>query len=260
MAELVCRGVRFHVQLLGEGDVSRPAVVFLHGLVMDNLSSWYFTVAPAVAQRSRVLLYDLRGHGLSERTSSGYSLADMVADLLALLDTAGISRALLVGNSFGGLLALAFARAHPSRTAGLCLVDPHLGDEQFGPQMAATLSLTGDERDRRIASSFSRWLGRHSERKRNRLAQAARQLVERTSLVEDLRSTPALAPAGLAAITAPTLALFGETSDLRALGEQRLSPLPHARVEILPGCTHSVLWEATAEVRHRVVAFAAEVG
>ena len=47
MAEVVANGVRFHVQHLSDGD---PTVVFLHGLVVDNSSSWYYTVANPVAR------------------------------------------------------------------------------------------------------------------------------------------------------------------------------------------------------------------
>ena len=251
MAEVVCRGVRFHLQKLASPrlpEAARP-VVFLHGLVMDNLSSWYFTVANAVAQRSPVLLYDLRGHGKSERPAQGYGLEDMVADLAAVLDGAGApGPVVLVGNSFGGLLALSFARAHPERVAGMCLVDAHFGDEMFGAQMEATLRLTGEERDRRIADSFQSWLGRHSERKRTRLAQTAEALVYGTSLVADIARTPELTAEQVAQIRVPVLALFGERSDLRA------------RVEIIPGCSHSILWEATELVRQRVLRFVEEVG
>ena len=263
MADLVCRGVRLHVQQLGAPGLREGAtpVVFLHGLVMDNLSSWYFTVANAVAQRAPVLLYDLRGHGKSERTATGYALSEMVADLDAVLTAAQVRRpAVLVGNSFGGLLALAFARAHPGRAAALCLVDAHFGDDQFGEQMAATLRLKGEERDRRIAESFKSWLGRNSQRKRSRLAETAQALVGGTTLVADLAATPPLPPAELAQIKVPVLALFGERSDLRALGEERLKALPLGRVEIVPGCTHSILWEATETVRRRVLAFVEEVG
>src|ERR1700722_18952016 len=151
MAEVVARGVRFHVQRVGEwpaGGPGRPLVVFLHGLVMDNLSSWFFTVANPVAALADVLLYDLRGHGKSERAPRGYSLGDMVQDLAAVLDAAAPARPVhLVGNSFGGLLALAFARAYPDRVKSLALVDAHLGSAGFGEQMASTLSLEGEERD-----------------------------------------------------------------------------------------------------------------
>ena len=226
---------------------------------MDNLSSWYFTVANPVARFADVLLYDLRGHGKSERVPVGYTLADMVEDLGAILDeTFPGRRASLVGNSFGGLLALAFARAYPSRVDRLALVDAHLGAEGFGEQMAGTLALEGDERDRKIADSFKDWLGRHSDRKRNRLAQSAKDIVETTTLLEDMRATPPTRPSDFAEIDAPVLAIYGERSDLRALGEQCLRGLRHCDLVVFPGCTHSVLWEATDGVREAVTAFLAQ--
>jgi pimeloyl-ACP methyl ester carboxylesterase len=259
MADIVVRGVRLHVQRLGApepGEPARPVVVFLHGLVMDNLSSWFFTVANPATRVAEAILYDLRGHGLSERPKTDYTLADHVADLAALLDALHIDRpVVLVGNSFGGLLALAFARAHAARVAGLVLVDGHLGDEGFGAQMAETLRLTGEARDRRIAESFAAWLGRHSERKRTRLADNARTLVEGTTLVDDMQRTPPLVAADLEEVRVPILGLYGEHSDLRERSEALLEHAPDAEVIILPGCSHSVLWEATDEVRARVLGF-----
>ncbi|MDB4958988.1 MAG: alpha/beta hydrolase [Myxococcales bacterium] len=253
MTDVVVNGVRHHVQRLGAGD---RTVVFVHGLVMDNLSSFYFTLANPIAANAEVILYDLRGHGLSERPSAGYAIADLVADLAALLDTLAIERPVeLVGNSFGGLIALAFAAAHPARVASLALIDAHDGTEGWAAQMTDTLALRGDARDSKIGSSFQSWLGRHSERKRTRLARAAEALVEGTSLIDDLRRSPTMTTSALASIACPTLALYGELSDVRDRGEQLAKTLPACTLQILPGCTHSVLWEATAEVRERVTAF-----
>jgi pimeloyl-ACP methyl ester carboxylesterase len=248
MSDVVVNGVRHHVQRFGAGD---RTVVFVHGLVMDNLSSFYFTLATPVAQRNSVLLYDLRGHGMSERPATGYKLANFVEDLAGL--SAGIERLAVVGNSFGGLVALAFAAAQPSRVERLALIDAHDGAVGWADQMTATLGLTGEARDLKIAASFQSWLGRHSERKRTRLARAAEALVEGTTLVADLRATqPA---SGLSRIACPTLALYGADSDVRHRGEQLASTLPRCTLEIVPGCTHSVLWEATAHVRDRIVEF-----
>jgi len=180
----------------------------------------------------------------------------MVEDLAALLDaTIGPAPVTLVGNSFGALLAVAFARRHGARVSGLVLVDGHLGDNDFGVRMAETLSLRGEAADRTIAATFSNWLGRHSERKRTKLADTARALVEGTTLIKDLRSTPPLGPGDFAAITQPALALYGEKSDLLERSAPLVRRMPRSRLEILPGCTHSILWEATADVRAKIVDF-----
>ena len=258
MSNVVARGVRFHTQRLGNGS---ETVVFVHGLVMDNLSSWYFTLANPAAATADVLLYDLRGHGWSERPPTGYTVEDMVADLSALLDVLGIeSPVQLVGNSFGGLLALKFAAAHAERVRALALVDPHLSDAGWGDQMGETLALHGAARDRRIAESFQAWLGRHSLRKRNRLAEAAEALVYRTSLAEDLRRSPPLTDAELGRVRCPVLAMFGEHSDVRSNGARLQRTLPSCRLRIFEGCTHSVLWEATETVKRETLQWLARPG
>ncbi|MCE9574332.1 MAG: alpha/beta hydrolase [Deltaproteobacteria bacterium] len=257
MADLVANGVRHHVQRLGSPSAPQT-VVFLHGLVMDNLSSFYFTLANPTAAHADVVLYDLRGHGMSERPASGYRVADFVADLAAILDGLAIERPVyLVGNSFGGLVALAFAAAHPARVAGLVLIDAHDGAGDWSAKMSATLALRGEARDSMIAVSFQSWLGRHSERKRTRLATAAQALVEGTTLVADLAAATELDDAALAPIRGPALAIYGEKSDVIDRGRRLAQAIPGCELVVLPGCSHSVIWEATDEVRRLAVGWLA---
>ncbi len=253
MGEIVSRGAKLHFQKLGDGD--RDTVVFVHGLVMDNLASFYFSVANAASQKFDVLLYDLRGHGRSQRMPDGYTVAGMVEDLLAIIRENGSKSVHLVGNSFGGVVAVAFALAHPTLVKSIVLIDAHLGDSGFADQMADTLSLEGDARDRKIAEGFQHWLGRHSERKRNRLAEHAQDLVTNTTLVADMRATPPLDESDLRKIEAPILALYGEGSDLRERSALLLKAAPHATVKIFEGCSHAILWEATARLREEMAIF-----
>tara|TARA_B100001093_G_C26738845_1_gene975723 strand:+ start:405 stop:1196 length:792 start_codon:yes stop_codon:yes gene_type:complete len=254
MAKVTINQVELHVQQLGHGI---PEAVFLHGLVMDNLSSWYFTVAPRVAEVSPVLLYDLRGHGRSARPESGYTVADFVDDLAGLLDDRlpPDHAVHLVGNSFGGLLALEFASRRPDRVKSLVLVDAHLNSAGWADQMVDTLSLTGTARDNAIATHFHNWLGRNSQRKRNRLAASAEALVYGTSLMDDLRRSDSLSATQLGSIRQPILALYGDGSDVLDTGLAAAKHLQNVRFKTLPGCSHSILWEATGTIRDEVLSW-----
>lgn len=253
MPDIVARGIRLHVETLGGGP---RTAVFVHGLVMDNLSSWYFTLANPAATVARAILYDLRGHGRSERPAEGYSIAVMVADLDALLDELRVTGPVeLIGNSFGGCVAVAYAIAHPERVSGLVLVDGNLHDERWGPELTRSLALEGAERDTLIVKYAHSWAGRGSDRRRTRLARDAEQLVHGTTLVRDLASSPIVTDAQLTSIACPVLALYGAQSELldRARRLERLVPRCHLR--LFEGRTHLLLWEATDELKDVLVAW-----
>ncbi len=246
MPELIANGIRFHVQDLGTGGTP---VVFLHGLVMDNLSSWYFTAGTRVAQKQRAILVDLRGHGRTERTTSGYDLDTQCRDVLEVLDALNITEPVhVVGNSFGGYLALHVALHSPEQVASVFLVDGHIGGTNWGSSMAASLRVEGEERDRLIAHHFQSWLGRHSARKRNRLAQTARQLIVETSLVADLEASSTLCSERLATLQMPIGGLYGTDSELAKDVRSLQEALPNWDLKWISGASHSVLWEHTERV------------
>ncbi|MGC6418624.1 MAG: alpha/beta fold hydrolase [Bradymonadia bacterium] len=252
MAKIDLAGLSTHIQRLGHGT---PSVFFIHGLVMDNLSSWYFTVAPRVAQLTGVVLYDLRGHGRSQRPHEGYTVEHFLIDLdrLIMSHVQPGDQVHLVGNSFGGMLALAYAQREPAKVKSVVSVDGHLHTADWAEQMTQTLALTGKERDIQIAHSFQHWLGRNSERKRNRLAENARDLVEGTSLISDLRTSKPLSSDALSGLKCPILALYGSNSDVLHNGQQLKRLTPACTLEIFDGCSHSILWEATESVSERIV-------
>ncbi len=108
-----------HLHAWGPAD-GRPVLV-LHGVT--NTGARYRRLAQEELPGDRVLAPDLRGHGGST-WEPPWSVARHVEDLVLTLDAAGASRVAVVGHSFGGLVGMALAAAHPERVAALALVDP----------------------------------------------------------------------------------------------------------------------------------------
>lgn len=96
-------------------------VIFINGLLSDT-NSWVFQ-RPVFAEHFRVLLYDCRGQGQSDKPAGPYSTALHAQDLLALLDGLQIPQAHIVGLSNGGTIAMHLAAHHPERVARLVLAD-----------------------------------------------------------------------------------------------------------------------------------------
>lgn len=94
--------------------------MLIHGFPLDH-SIWN-PLVPLLEHDFELILPDLRGFGKSSTTQTPYMLADMAADLAALLDHLKIEKAVIAGHSMGGYIALAFARAYPNRIPGLGLV------------------------------------------------------------------------------------------------------------------------------------------
>jgi pimeloyl-ACP methyl ester carboxylesterase len=98
-----------------------PAVVCIHGLTANHLC--WASVADVLSPAHRLIAYDLRGRGDSDKPDKGYSLASHGEDLEALLDHFKLKKAILVGHSLGANIALRFAAARPQRVERLVLID-----------------------------------------------------------------------------------------------------------------------------------------
>lgn len=113
-------GIRTNYHDLGSGH----PVLLIHGSG-PGVSAWanWRLVMPALAERARVIAPDMAGFGYSERPDGfAYGMDAWVEQAVGLLNALGIARADLVGNSFGGGLALALAIRHPERVRRLVLM------------------------------------------------------------------------------------------------------------------------------------------
>jgi 3-oxoadipate enol-lactonase len=116
-------GVSLRYELSGKGA---ETLVLVHELG-GSLESWD-EVLPELQKRFRVLRYDQRGFGLSEKVEGTLKLDDMTADLAALLDALGISQPCLVtGMALGSAIALAFAIRCPEKVKKLAIPSPATG-------------------------------------------------------------------------------------------------------------------------------------
>jgi len=121
-------GLRQHVVELGEsaGAREQAPIVLIHGAGC-NLEDMRLALGERLAARRRVIMVDRAGMGWSERAARrGSSPSYQAAILRDVLDRLGIERAIVVGHSWGGTLAVTFALDHPQRVAGLVLLAPPL--------------------------------------------------------------------------------------------------------------------------------------
>jgi 3-oxoadipate enol-lactonase len=130
-------GVRIFYEGFGEG----APIVFLHALSM-NRYAWLHQ-AFAFARSHRVLLLDLRGHGLSDKPSRGYSIGEMALDVRAVLDHAAVDKVVLVGNSAGAMIAVQIALDLPERVRAMVLVS---GATNLAPRIPAEVLHAYDAR------------------------------------------------------------------------------------------------------------------
>ncbi len=119
-------GLRFHYREYATFSTQNRPIVLLHGLASS--SQIWSSVAPLLAESSRVIALDQRGHGRSDKPDNGYDFASVVGDLDAFLRELAIERPVLVGHSWGANVALEYAAKYPGWVAGLVLVDGGLDE------------------------------------------------------------------------------------------------------------------------------------
>ncbi|XXG49643.1 hypothetical protein AAC387_Pa02g3767 [Persea americana] len=110
------RGLKQHVAEIGTGPVT---VVFLHGFP-EIWYTWRYQMVAVANAGFRAIAPDFRGYGLSEQPSEPEkgNFKDLVDDLLALLDSLGISKVFIIGKDFGAIPISLFALLHPDRLLG----------------------------------------------------------------------------------------------------------------------------------------------
>ena len=116
-------GVRLYHEL--HGAQGMPPLILLEGMGGD-IPGWRRNI-PVLARELRVIAYDFRGNGDSDEPTGPVTMATFVEDTIALLDSLGIVRAHVYGQSFGGMVAQEIALSRPERVRTLILGCTHVG-------------------------------------------------------------------------------------------------------------------------------------
>jgi pimeloyl-ACP methyl ester carboxylesterase len=254
-------GVNIAFRVQGEG----PPLVLVMGYRLSS-AAWPEPCIEALARQFSVITLDNRGTGLSDKPVDGYAIANMARDVAGLLDELKISRTCIFGYSMGGAIAQEFARQFPDRVLGLVLCATMCGGPRaiyappsVVPVMRELDGLTPEEIARQIwkVTYSPRYLEQHREMAEH---QMRREIAAPTPLHAADLQFQAFAEfdcsKALPDIQAPTLVLTGDLDQLISAQNSKIiaSLIPGARLIIIPGCGHRLMWEATDEC----IAFVAE--
>ena len=120
-ADVAVDGGQLATYRLGAARADAPAVLAIHGIT--STSRTWLATARALNDRVALIAVDLRGRGASSALPPPVGLDPHARDMLAVLDAAGLQRAVVVGHSLGAYIAARLAVRHPERVAALVLVD-----------------------------------------------------------------------------------------------------------------------------------------
>ncbi len=268
MPAAVVNGARINFVQLCEGDASgREDLIMVHGLA-TNMAFWYFKYACEFAKQFRVTLFDLRGHGRSEMTASGYSPANLARDMAGLMDHLGIGRANFIAHSFGGVITMTFALGQAERVRSMVLADTHIAAARhvrtpqewaYGQTIQEILDRHGFDLDTRDTYFGYKLITRVAQMQLNgvavpdelldlvnplmsntsgRTAAQWLKLMESTSAEKELMGDDGLTIEALRAFKFPIVAMYGDRSPAKLTGTELLKVWPHAEFRNIRDAGH----------------------
>jgi 3-oxoadipate enol-lactonase len=212
--------------------------------------AWYWRgIAPALAEHCRVIAFDNRGVGGSDKPDGPYTIAMLAADTIGLLDGLGVMSACVLGHSLGGFVAQELALARPDLVGRLILAATHHGGPDAIPVTPAALDVLtnreGDPADlfRRgmTVSTGPGFAERHPEIIAELFAYRMTNPVPPPQYAAQVGAGAQHDAAGrVGAIVCPTLVITGSEDQVVPPGNAELlaAKIPGARTTILPGLGH----------------------
>lgn len=224
------------------GDETKPTLIFANSLGTD-FRIWRAVAANLVADFDLVL-YDKRGHGLSESPPLPYGMSDHVRDLVSLMDHLGIEDAVLCGVSVGGMIAQGVAAIRPDAIRGLvlCNTAPRIGPPQMWDARIASIQRGGI--DAVADGIMENWFSAGFRQREGDQVAGYRNMVVRTPITGYLGTCIAIREADYS-VTTPLLRMpvlcVGGAEDGATPAEMvrtMADNIPQARFELIQQCGH----------------------
>ena len=244
MSKLRVNGVTLHYVTVGRG----PDIVMLHGF-LGNQAIWHLYVAPMLRREFRVTTYDLRGHGYSDVTPTGYTTASMAEDLRCFLDELEIERPILIGHNFGADVAMYFALLYPERVPKLLAIEPGfavlvpLGPDKAGIGWTAWIAklkeggIQGAKSKRTDTGNVRQLIPKIYGPAPSLPRQCAPllSLIHNTTLLKDYEEVGAMTLDAVRTIHTPTLLVYSRKSQFINSYHVLHEALPNCQSVLLPG-------------------------
>ena len=264
MPNVSLNGVNLYYEL--HGSATKPLVVLNNGLIMNAATSWVFQTQ-TLSNHFQVLQYDCRGQGQSEHPEGAYSMQEHADDLAALLGHLGQERANILGISYGGEVAQAFALAYPRMTQSIILADTV---SQVDAELSITVQSWIDALKLSEPDFFFNVTVPWNFSQQFILANPA--------LLEDARRRyatldfPAVVrlcecflevdfTSQLNLIQSPTCIIVGDKDILKGVDYAEIirKQIKHAEYHVIRDCGHASCWEKPAEFNSIVIGFISKV-
>lgn len=265
---------------LAEEGAGRP-IVLIHGALVTHVD-WMGPVFDGMARLGRVLALDRPGHGRSRRPRFAASPAEQAFQIHDGLERLRVRRPVLVGHSFGGMVALAYAAAFPDEVGGLVLAAPVTRPE-FRPLEHVVLAPRSMPLIGPVLAEASRW---SLDPVMLRLVQRAMfapqrppddwlarypydQVLRPSQMVKEGEDAAAIAPGAptgmvdISAVRAPTVIVAGDKDQVVDPGRHAKPlhmTLPGSELQILPGVGHMLHHVAAPALLNATAARLASAG
>jgi pimeloyl-ACP methyl ester carboxylesterase len=231
MPRVINAGVAIHYRIEGNGS----PLILQHGFTDSSETLYELGYVDALKTKYRIILSDTRGHGQSDKPHDpqAYTPANFAADIVAVLDDAGIKKTAYWGYSQGGLIGFALARYAAERILGFIIGGAASAGSSYQAEPGKSDPLIALLRAGEIASAWGEWLTPALEQRLRANDTAALIACRQQRLVTGLKIQISLAK-----IAVPTLLYAGSADPIHDAARQNASEIPGAKFTSLPGLNH----------------------